>query len=162
MCRLIIVVHHILLAQRARAAHGHQWLFQIQRSHLRIVQCRLRNECHRRFQPAAESAEHRPVMHGLRCRNRGIGIAHRRGGDKSAFDNQRRLHAEKGRLPQHQIGELADFNRADGVRDAVRERRIDRVLGDVALDAKIVVADCIFLQRARAASSFCARSARCE
>jgi hypothetical protein len=36
--------------------------------------------------------------------------------------------AEERRPPQHQVGELARLDRADLVRDAVGERRIDRQL----------------------------------
>ena len=46
------------------------------------------------------------------------------------------LDAEERRLPQHQVGELARLDRADDVRDAVRDRGVDRVLGDVALHAR--------------------------
>ena len=55
--------------------------------------------------------------------------------------------AEERRPPQHEIGELADLDRADLVRHAVRDRRVDRVLRDVAPDAQVVVR-----RRARPAS----------
>ena len=41
-------------------------------------------------------------------------------------------------------------------RDAVRDRRVDRVLGDVALDAEVVVAPALAGKRGRAAPSSCA------
>ena len=46
-----------------------------------------------------------------------------------------RLDAEECRLPKHEIRQLADLDRAHQVRDAMRDRWIDGVLGDVALDA---------------------------
>ena len=79
-------------------------------------------------------------MHRLRCRNRGARVAHGGHRNEAAFQNDRRLNAEKCRLPDHQVGELADFNRADLVRNAVGNRRVDGVFGDVAFDAEIVVA----------------------
>ena len=50
-----------------------------------------------------------------------------------------RLHAEEHRLPEHEVGELADLDAADVLVDAVGDRRVDRVLGDVALGAEVVV-----------------------
>ena len=55
-------------------------------------------------QRAAERAEHRPVVHRLRRRDRRVRVAHRRGGDHAALEDQRRLHAEERRLPQHEVG----------------------------------------------------------
>jgi hypothetical protein len=81
---------------------------------------------HRGLERAPEGAEHRPVMHRLRRRDRGVGVAHRGGGDHAALEDQRRLDAEESRLPEHQVGELADLDRADQVADAVRDRRVDR------------------------------------
>ena len=98
---------------------------------------------------AAVAAEHRPVVHRLRRRDAGIRVAHRGGGDEAAFQHQTRLDAEEGRLPEHQIGEFADLDAADLVREAVRERRVDRVLGDIALDARVVVARRVGRQAAR-------------
>ena len=54
----------------------------------------------------------------------------------AALDDEVGLHAEEGRRPQHEIGELALLDRADVLRDAMRDRRVDRVFGDVALDAR--------------------------
>ena len=87
-----------------------------------------------------KTAEHRPVVHRLRRRDRGVGIAHRRGGDGAAQDHEVGLHAEERRAPQHQVGALADLQRAQLVRHALGDGRIDGVLGDVALDAEVVVA----------------------
>ena len=85
-------------------------------------QCGRRHERQRRaFDGAAERAEHRPVVDGLRRRDRRVRVAHRRRGDHAALDDQRRLDAEERRPPQHEIRELADLDRADVLRDAVRD-----------------------------------------
>jgi hypothetical protein len=63
-----------------------------------------------------------PHQNRLRRGDGGVGIAHLRPGDEAAFENHFRLDAEKGRLPQHQIGQFARFDRADAMRHAVRNR----------------------------------------
>ena len=78
-------------------------------------------------------------MDRLRGGDRRVGIAHRRGHDEPALDDQRRFDAEEGRLPQHQVGQFARLDRAHLVRDAVGDGGIDGVLGDVALGAEVVV-----------------------
>ncbi|MDT4835700.1 hypothetical protein FQZ97_693740 [compost metagenome] len=75
-----------------------------------------------------------------------VGVAHGRQRDAAALEHQRRLHAEERGLPHHQVGPLADLERTDDVRDAVRDGGVDRVLGDVALDAEVVVARAVFRQ----------------
>ena len=50
-------------------------------------------------------------------------------------------------LPQHQIGQFADFDAADDVAHAVRHGRVDGVFGDVASDPQVVVVDRILRQR---------------
>jgi hypothetical protein len=77
-------------------------------------------------------------MHRLRRRNRGVGVAHRRGDDESALDDQGRFNPKERRSPQHDIGQLADFQRTDEMADAMSDGRIDGVLGDVALDPEVV------------------------
>ena len=59
--------------------------------------------------------------------------------DGAALDHHVGLDAEERRRPQHQVGELAGLHRADVLRHAVRDGRVDRVLRDVALGAGIVV-----------------------
>ena len=66
------------------------------------------------------------------------------------------LDAEERRPPQHEIGQLADLDRADLVRHAVRDRRVDRVLRDVAADAEVVVVAALARRGGRAAPSSCA------
>ena len=79
------------------------------------------------------AAEHRAVVDRLRGRDRGVGVAHGGGGDGAALDHHVGLDAEEGGRPEDEVGELADLDRAHDVADALRDRRVDRVLGDVAL-----------------------------
>ena len=55
------------------------------------------------------------------------------------LDHHIRLDAEERRPPEAKVGELADLHRADMRRHAMRDRRIDRVLGDIALGPDVVV-----------------------
>ena len=64
----------------------------------------------------------------------------------SGFDPEER------RLPEHEVGELADFDRADSCGDAVRDRGIDRVLRDVAADARLSLAPLVAGQRSALAA----------
>src|SRR5262245_63839963 len=91
-----------------------------------------------RLARAAEGSEHRSCDDRLRRRNRRIAVAHHRAGHETAFDHELRLHAEERRLPEDKIRQLADLDRANLVRDSVREGRIDRVLRDVAADAEVI------------------------
>ncbi len=88
----------------------------------------------------AEGGEHRAVVDGLRGGDRGVGVTHRRGGDGTAEQHHFGFDAKKRRVPQHQIGAFADFDRADFVGNAMRDGRVDGVFGDVAADAHVVVA----------------------
>nr|GFC18838.1 hypothetical protein [Tanacetum cinerariifolium] len=85
-------------------------------------------------------------MHGLRGGDRGVRVAHQACCDRAAFEDQRRFHPEKRRAPQHQVRPFTDFDRPDFVADAVGDRRVDGVLGDVALGAEVVVAFAIARQ----------------
>ena len=84
-------------------------------------------------------AEGRPHQHRLRRRDRGVRVAERTPGDRTALDHDGRPDAEELRLPQHQIGELAGLDGADLVVQPVRDRRVDRVLRDIPLGALVVV-----------------------
>ena len=132
------IVDHVMLAQMAHVLDRHYRFVQLQPLAYAIVIRGLRNEGERSLEAAAVSAEHHAVMHRLRRRDRGVRIAHLRCGDHAALQNGGGLDAEEGRFPQDQVGDLADFNRADYMRDAVGNRWIDGVLGDVALDPEIV------------------------
>ncbi|SSJ98968.1 Uncharacterised protein [Klebsiella pneumoniae] len=96
---------------------------------------------------AAQRAKHRAVVHRLRGRNRGIDIAHRRDGDHAAFDHGGRFHAEEGWRPDHEVSQLTHLNGSDFVCDAVGQRRVDGVFGDVALHAEVVVIPGLLRQR---------------
>src|SRR6202011_1205513 len=87
-----------------------------------------------------ESAEHGPVEHGLRRRNRGVRIAHHAPRNESAFDYDFRLDAKERRLPQDQVRQLARLDRTYLGCYAVRDRRIDRIFRNITLYAKVVVA----------------------
>ncbi|MNY37882.1 hypothetical protein D3C86_1724710 [compost metagenome] len=95
------------------------------------------------MQRAAITGEHRTVVHRLWRRDRGVGVTHQAGRDGAALEDQRRFHAEKGWTPEHQIRPFADFHRAHFMADAMGDRRVDGVLGDVALGAEVVVAGAI-------------------
>src|SRR5262249_59309901 len=81
----------------------------------------------------------RPAVCRLRCRNGAVGISHDRGGDDAGLEHELRLDAEEGRVPQAQIGKLADLDGADVRRDALRDRGVDRVLRQVASYPPVVV-----------------------
>ena len=78
----------------------------------------------------------------------------------AALEHHVRPDAEERRVPQHEVGQLADLDRADLAVEAVRDRRADRVLGDVAPGPLVVGARRRRAARRGAASSR-ARSARC-
>ena len=64
-------------------------------------------------------------MYRLRCGDRGVRITHLRVGDEPALENHLWFDAEKSRTPQHQIGNFARFNRADILRDSVRDLELE-------------------------------------
>src|SRR5438132_4570443 len=83
------IVHHVLLAELACILDRDELLLDPELFADVAIERRLRDEHQRaRGQRLAERAEHRPVMHRLRRRNRGIGIAHRRRRDRSALDDE--------------------------------------------------------------------------
>ena len=59
--------------------------------------------------------------------------------DHAGHQHHFRLHPEKGRVPQHQIGAFAGFDAADFMRDTVGDGRVDRVFRNIAADAEIIV-----------------------
>ena len=95
---------------------------------------------------ATVAAEHGSPDHRLRRGDRGVGVAHGGVGDEAAFDDDLRLDAEKGRAPQHQIGDFAHFDGADVVAEAVGDGRVDGVFGNVTFDAGVVVVARLFGQ----------------
>ena len=92
-------------------------------------------------------------MHRLRRGDGGVGVAHGRTGNHAAFQNQRGFDAKESRLPQHQIRQLTDFNRADFVGNAVGNGGVNGVFGDIALGAQVVGPQC-FIFRQQAALHF--------
>ena len=118
----------------------------------------------RRARAAAGSARTRRTSAAAAC-GCGVGIEAfaspmLRPRDHAALEHDVRAHAEERRLPQHEVGELADLDRADLAVEPVRHGRADRVLGDVAAGPH----GCRPRRRRaarRAASSSRARSARC-
>ena len=87
-------------------------------------------------------------MHGLRRGDGSIGVPHQRHGNRAALQHHIRLHAKEGRRPHHQIGNLANFNAADMIGNALRNRRIDCVFGDIALGARVIIIAFFFWQAA--------------
>jgi len=92
----------------------------------------------RGWEGSAGGAELGGVERRLRRGDRGVGIAHRRHGDRAALDHEIRLHSEEGRRPQDEIGELSFLDRADMLRDAMPDRRVERVFRDIAPGAEVV------------------------
>src|SRR3546814_12364051 len=60
----------------------------------------------------------------------------------------RSLGAEEGRGPDDKVGELAGLDRADLMPHALRDCRVDRIFGDVAPRAQIVVVAALAGKRA--------------
>src|SRR5260221_11102484 len=131
------IQHHRMLADFARVRDRKQLFCKSE--HLALFECGLADECNRAFrQGAAERAEHRPVIFRLRARNGSVGVSNDCGGDRAAFQHHGRLHAEKGGIPDRQIGKLSDFDRADISGNALSYRGIDRVFRDIAARPEIV------------------------
>ncbi len=74
----------------------------------------------------------------MRCRDRGVGVAHLCIGNYPTLNYDFGLSAKKRRLPQDQIRQLADLHRTDLRGHSVRDRRIDGVFGDIAAGAEVV------------------------
>ena len=97
--RRVGVVHHVAPSSRVRQPlHRGQRLVQAERSATPLPSAAwLTKVSERARQRAAEGAEHRPVVHRLRRRDAGVGVAHRGRGDEAALEHQARLDAEEGR-----------------------------------------------------------------
>src|SRR4029453_18384275 len=105
-----------------------------------VVSCRRRNKID------AETGSGEPVPtpvggveKGLALRYGRIALAEGPPGDITALDHQFWLHTEKFRLPQHDISDLARFERTDPAVNTVGACRVERVLGQVLQDARVVV-----------------------
>src|SRR5262245_35362048 len=79
------------------------------------------------------------VEEGLALRDGRIALAEGPPGDITALDHQFWLHTEKFRLPQHDISDLARFERTEPAVHTVGTCRVERVLGQVLQDARVVV-----------------------
>lgn len=79
-----------------------------------------------------------PHKHRLHRRNTSIRIPHLRPRNHPPLDDLGRFRAEVGRIPQHEICEFAHFDRADEVAHTLRDGRVDGVLTNIPLDAKII------------------------
>src|SRR6185312_2827393 len=86
----------------------------------------------------AQGSEAVPVRSRLRGRDRPVRVAHDGHGDLPALDDHFRFGPEELRIPQHEVGEFAHLDASDAVGNALREGRVDRVLGDVALEPEVV------------------------
>ena len=124
----------------------------------------LRDEGQRAFPSARrpKRAEHRPVVHRLRRRDRGVGVAHRRRqAIMPPLITSSGFTPKKAGFHSTRSASLPVSIEPTSCDDAVGDGRIDRVLGDVALDAEVVVARAVARQRAALRASSCAPSARC-
>src|SRR5262245_15085101 len=131
------VVDHVLLTGSAAVANR-GGLFTEQLPNPR-VEPGARYECQRRRGGrSSKSAKHRPVQHGLRRRNRCVGVTHHAPGDESSFYDNLRLYTEHRGLPEHQVRQFARVDRPDFMRNPMRDRRIDRVLRDISLHPEVV------------------------
>src|SRR5262249_10628890 len=83
--------------------------------------------------------KHWTVILRLRVRNGTVGIPHNRRSDDAGLQHQVWLHAEKGWVPNREIGKLPDLDRADIIGNALSDRGIDRVFRDIAPRPEIVV-----------------------
>lgn len=85
------------------------------------------------------------VKRSTRHRRGGWGGYHLRGDDHAAFQDLGGLGAKGARVPDDQVGELADLDASDQVRHALRDGRVDGILADVAFDAEVVRAGALVL-----------------
>src|SRR5262245_60831870 len=121
------IQHHGMLVDFASVRDGKKLFCQSKR--LTLLQQGLADEYNRAFrQGAAERAEHWPIIFRLGSGNRSVRVSHDSSRDRPALERHVRLHAEKSWIPDADISELSDFDRADISRNALRYGRIDRVL----------------------------------
>lgn len=86
----------------------------------------------------AQRPEHHAVVHRLGRGDGGVGVAHGSRCNHPTFHNERGFYTKEGRVPQHQVRQLAHFHGTHFVRNAVGNRGVDGVLGDVAFGAQVV------------------------
>ena len=105
-----------------------------------IFKRNFRHKSQTRFcQCLAISPKHRAINNRLGCWNRSIWVAHTCSDNHPAFDNHFGFCAKQCGFPQHQICPFTDLNRTHMFRNAVRNRRINRVFRHVAFYSEIIV-----------------------
>jgi hypothetical protein len=77
--------------------------------------------------------------HGFGSWNRRVRVPHLRPRDLPAFYHDFRLRPEPRGFPKHQIRQLSLLHGTNKVTHPVRDRGVYGVLGDVPLDAEVVV-----------------------
>ena len=111
-----------------------------------VFACGLRHEADTTLaQYLAIRSEHRTIVAGLRCWKRGVGVAHIRPADDASLEYHLRFCPEELRLPQHQVGNLALAHRAERVRDAKRDGRVDGYLRQIAQYAEVIILGAILV-----------------
>src|SRR5229473_3405135 len=139
------VQHHGTLADLAGVPDGKK-LFRKSKL-LPLLYESLADECDGAFcHTAAKRTKHRTVILWLWVRNRTVGVSHDCGSNDAALQHHVRLHTEKGRVPNTEIGEFPDFDRADIIGNALSDRGIDRVFRDITPRPEIVVVTLLFRQ----------------
>lgn len=68
-----------------------------------------------------------------------------RANDHATLEDHFSLRTEPGRVPDDEVGQLADFDASDKMGHALRDGRVDRVFADVSLHAEIVGARALVL-----------------
>ena len=78
-------------------------------------------------------------MHRLWCGNGRIGVTHGGHRNKSTFQNDGGFDTKESRLPNDQVGPFTHFHTAHFMANAVRNRGVDGVFGNVAFDPEVVM-----------------------
>lgn len=86
----------------------------------------------------AESAEHRSIAARQAAANRPGAVTRRSPRDEARLDHGPRLCSERLRSPQHDIGEFPRFERSHMPAQPVGDRRVDRVLRQIATHPIVV------------------------
>ena len=147
--RCLVVAHQVLFGDGTATAHSHDLTVQPGFFLDPVIQRCLGHKGHAGvLQGFALRAEHRAVVHRLRGWQGGVWITHDGPVDHPALDHQLRFGPEETRVPQHQVGHFADFDRAQHVADALGEGRVDGDFGHVPQDAEVVVVGAVFGQLA--------------
>ncbi len=96
----------LFLHRPLRVFHRYQGLLHFELAGETALDRRVGDKGQRRFRPRApERAEHRAIVDALRGRDRGVGVAHLRRGDRAALDHQIGRHAKERWGPEHEVGD---------------------------------------------------------